>query len=168
MASVRNAVVSDAERIAEIHVRSWQKAYQGILPADFLQSLSIEARAERWRSDLEAMNERNVALVIEDGPTVSGFARLAPSAKGSEGELQAIYLHPDSWRMGLGRILLKAAEEVLRDCGWTEAILWVLENNEAARRFYEASGWQAEPRHALLNIGGADVAEIRYRKDLEP
>ena len=166
MPKVRTAVPADAERIGEIHVRSWQTAYQGILPPDFLASLSIETRVERWRTDLAAMDESSLALVIENRSSVDGFARLSPSADRSDGEVQAIYLDPDHWRRGWGRQLMTAAEECLIELGWREAILWVLERNEPARRFYEALGWQVEPHRALLNIGGADVQEIRYRKVL--
>jgi GNAT superfamily N-acetyltransferase len=166
MPKVRTAVPADAERVAEIHVRSWQKAYQGILPADFLASLSIAARVERWRSDLESMGETSLALVIENRSSVGGFARLAPSADRSDGEVQAIYLDPQHWRKGWGRQLMTVAEDRLINLGWREAILWVLEQNEPARRFYEALGWQVETHRALLNIGGADVQEIRYRKVL--
>lgn len=166
MPKVRTAVPADAQRIGEIHVRSWQKAYQGILPPEFLASLSIETRVERWRTDLTAMDESNLALVIENRSSVDGFARLSPSADRSDGEVQAIYLDPDHWRRGWGRQLMTAAEECLIELGWREAILWVLEQNEPARRFYEALGWQVEAHRALLNIGGADVQEIRYRKVL--
>lgn len=166
MATVRPAALADAERIGEIHIRSWQKAYQGILPTDFLASLSVEARVERWRGDLAAMGKEDLALVVENGSSVNGFARLAPSADRNHGEVQAIYLDPDHWRKGWGRLLMVAAEGSLTSLGWREAILWVLEKNVAARRFYEALGWEAEPRRALLNIGGADVQEIRYRKAL--
>ena len=166
MPKVRTAVPADAERMAEIHVHAWQKAYQGILPADFLASLSIAARAERWQSDLESMDENSLALVIEDRSSVGGFARLAPSADNSDGEVQAIYLDPRHWRRGWGRQLMTVAENHLVNLGWREAILWVLERNEPARRFYEALGWRVEPHRALLNIGGADVQEIRYRKVL--
>ncbi|HKZ19069.1 MAG TPA: GNAT family N-acetyltransferase [Acidimicrobiia bacterium] len=164
MATVRPAALADAERIGEIHIRSWQEAYQGILPDAFLASLSVEARVAFWRSDLAALGEGDLALVIENGSSVNGFARLAPSADRNHGEVQAIYLDPDHWRKGWGRTLMVAAEDSLAGLGWSEAILWVLEKNLPARRFYEALGWRSEPRRALLNIGGADVQEIRYHK----
>ena len=166
MATIRPAALADAERIGEIHIRSWKKAYRGILPADFLASLSVEAWADRWRRDLAALSDHELALVVENGSSVYGFARLGPSADGNHAEIQAIYLDPDHWRKGWGRLLMVAAEASLAGLGWMDAILWVLEKNEAARRFYEALGWEAEPRRALLNIGGADVQELRYRKVL--
>lgn len=43
--NVRAAASSDVEVIAKIHVMSWQHAYAGILPSDFLVSLSVEPRA---------------------------------------------------------------------------------------------------------------------------
>ena len=166
MATIRPAALADAERIGEIHVRSWQKAYQGILPADFLASLSVVAWVVWWQSELTSMGEQDLALVIENGSSVTGFARLGSSADRNHAEVQAIYLDPDHWRKGWGRLLIGAAEASLAGLGWRDAILWVLEKNVPARRFYEALGWEAEPRRALLNIGGADVQELRYRKVL--
>ena len=164
MPRVRTAVLADADRIGEIHVRSWQDAYRAILPDEFLSSLSVEARVERWRNDLASMDASSLALVVEEDLVVNGFARLAPSADGKAGEVQAIYLDPGLRRRGLGRYLLTAAERSLAAMGWSKAILWVLEDNREARLFYEALGWQRESRRAFLNIGGAEVQEIRYRK----
>ena len=45
--NIRPAVVSDAEAIATVHIRSWQLAYTHLLSAEFLASLSIKQRAER-------------------------------------------------------------------------------------------------------------------------
>jgi hypothetical protein len=36
--------VADAPAIGEVHVRSWQAAYEGLIPADFLARLSAEMR----------------------------------------------------------------------------------------------------------------------------
>ena len=46
---VRVATIEDAEAIAAIHLRTWQVAYEGIVPAEFLASLSIRERANMWR-----------------------------------------------------------------------------------------------------------------------
>ena len=39
---VRPAKPGDARDIAEIHVRTWQAAYPGLVPADYLAALSVE------------------------------------------------------------------------------------------------------------------------------
>jgi ribosomal protein S18 acetylase RimI-like enzyme len=38
---------------------------------------------------------------------------------------------------------MHAAVEQLSADGYPEAVLWVLEDNPRARRFYEREGWQA-------------------------
>lgn len=46
---VRHAVQQDIPKIAEIHVKSWQTTYQGIINQDYLDGLKIEEREESWR-----------------------------------------------------------------------------------------------------------------------
>ena len=58
------------------------------------------------------------------------------------------------------------AERLLTDAGFTEALLWVLEDNARARRFYEATGWEVDGRVKTVEIGGRELVEVRYRKTL--
>jgi hypothetical protein len=58
---IRRATINDARAIAEVHVKSWQVAYRGLLPEDFLQNLSVERREEQWRRALQ--NPEQVILV---------------------------------------------------------------------------------------------------------
>lgn len=162
MVHVRLAELSDVRRIAEIHVRSWQAAYREILPAEFLDGLAIERRQEIWTNNL---GERQTFVVESDGNVV-GFTRVAPAEDASLGEIQSIYLDPAHYRRGLGGPLLTAAEQRLTEMGYAAAILWVFVDNPGARRFYEAMGWKAEHRTALMELGGRQLTEIRYRKTL--
>lgn len=50
---IRRATPEDASGIAAVHVYSWQAAYRGVVPDDFLRSLSIEDRETVWRESLE-------------------------------------------------------------------------------------------------------------------
>jgi GNAT superfamily N-acetyltransferase len=63
---------------------------------------------------------------------------------GAFGEIVAIYLLPAQWGRGLGRELMDASLAELRGWGFTSALLWVLEGNVRARRFYESGGWQTD------------------------
>ena len=49
MAQVRKATVEDASGIAFVHVRSWQVAYRGHMPDEFLDGLDPEKRTSMWR-----------------------------------------------------------------------------------------------------------------------
>ena len=162
MAHVRPAELSDVPRIAEIHVRSWQAAYREILPAEFLDGFSIKERQEMWTTNL---GEQQTFVVESDGNVV-GFTRVAPAEDASLGEIQSIYLDPALYRRGFGSPLLSAAEQRLKEMGYEAAILWVFVDNLAARDFYEAMGWKAESRTALMELGGRQLTEIRYQKTL--
>jgi ribosomal protein S18 acetylase RimI-like enzyme len=59
---------------------------------------------------------------------------------------------------------LAAAEDDLRAHGCADATLWVLERNAIARSFYERSGWAADGATKTLDIAGAALAEVRYRR----
>src|SRR5712691_2679399 len=58
------ATLEDARQVAEIHVTTWQSAYQGILPAEYLASLSVEKHEAMWReSTVKGVPELFVAKV---------------------------------------------------------------------------------------------------------
>lgn len=161
---VRRADVGDAARIGEIHVRSWQVAYAGILPEAFLTGLAIERRVTFWRDAIEA---GGTVWVVEHGGAVAGFASIGPARDdelpAAAGEIYAIYLDPDLWGSGLGRVLFAAAVEDLRRGGSAPLILWVLTDNERGRRFYEAAGWHLDGARRPIEIGSTTVEEVRYR-----
>ncbi|MEJ2655397.1 MAG: hypothetical protein P8Z69_08905, partial [Acidihalobacter sp.] len=45
---IRRAVADDARGIAQVHVKSWQAAYRGLLPQSYLDALSVEQREAFW------------------------------------------------------------------------------------------------------------------------
>ena len=79
------------------------------------------------------------------------------------GELAAIYALPDVWGSGVGRRLMAAAVNVLHDAAFVDAILWVLEGNDRAQRFYEIGGWQLDGAAKDVVIADIPLAEVRYR-----
>ena len=83
-----------------------------------------------------------VAMVDEE--TV-GFATVGASySEDGIGELYAIYVQPSSWGHGVGRALIEQSELSLRDSGFPSALLWVLDGNERAERFYRSAGWERD------------------------
>jgi GNAT superfamily N-acetyltransferase len=145
---VRVAVPADAEAIAQVHVKAWQEAYRGVLPENWLAGLSVQDGRRRWESQLVTLPTNEAVVVAEDGGSIVGFAFVCPSedqdASPRTGQLDAIYLEPSVWRRGIGRVLQARALEELANFGFTEATLWVLEENARARQFYERTWWTAE------------------------
>jgi ribosomal protein S18 acetylase RimI-like enzyme len=168
---IRPARISDAPGIALVHVRSWQGAYRGLLPQQFLDAFDPAQRAGFWERILAAAQERSGVVVADGGESLLGFACFGPARDedadpGRTGEILAIYLLPDVWGQGWGRQLMAAAVTGLAGAGFSQAVLWVLDTNERARRFYQAAGWSRDGAAKPDTIGGTEVTEVRYRRPL--
>jgi GNAT superfamily N-acetyltransferase len=156
---IRPGTPADAEAVARVHVETWQATYAHVLPQDQLRNLSVENRAE--------MHRRSPPLVAEVDGAVVGFVAVGPTLdENGDGELYAIYVHPEHWGTGVGRALMAAGEERLRELGHRNAHLWVLDDNPRARRFYEIAGWSTDGTTRTIEIFGFTIPEVRYRKRL--
>jgi hypothetical protein len=49
--------VEDADVIARVHVATWRVAYDGIVDAAYLASLTVDTRLVKWRERLERPRE---------------------------------------------------------------------------------------------------------------
>jgi ribosomal protein S18 acetylase RimI-like enzyme len=163
---VRDAIATDARGVAEVHVRSWQHAYRGLLPDAVLDELSVDAREAMW-SRVVASSAGSL-LVAEEAGAVTGFAAFGrwrdAAVSPTDHELWAIYVEPTHWRAGVGRLLWLCAHERMAAAGATSVTVWVLAANQRARSFYEALGFQLAPEHGsrVIEVGAAEVDEVRY------
>ncbi|MEU0789323.1 GNAT family N-acetyltransferase [Amycolatopsis sp. NPDC005961] len=154
--TIRDATVADAQAIGEVHVASWQAAYEGLIPADFLAGLSAEPRAAAWARQIR---DGGRVLVAEDDGVVAGFAAFGP------GQLYALYLLPEFWGRGLGRAL---HDRVVEELPGDSAILWVLSTNERAKAFYVRQGWvdDGATQTETIDEGRVTLEERRFRRSL--
>jgi ribosomal protein S18 acetylase RimI-like enzyme len=167
---VRDATIDDAEALALVHVHGWQWGYRGLLPPTYLDDLSVERRAEQWRSWLLDPGRTRTRVAPGDADALAGFVAAGPSrdpgADTGTGEIYALYVEEAAAGAGVGRALLERAVDGLRDAGFARATLWVLRDNARARRFYEKAGWtpdgaaHAEPREDFV------MDEVRYATEL--
>ncbi len=163
--ALRPGVQADARSIAEVHVETWRVAYRGQVPADYLESLSVDQRESMWRAMLAETGTQT--FVLDHDARVVGFANVSTSrdkdAAPATGELAAIYVLPERWGHGAGHTLMASAVDALRDAGNSIAKLWVLETNSRARAFYEAHGWAADGATKVEERGSFVLREVRYR-----
>ena len=139
---IRAGKPADAEATARVHVASWAAAYT-------LEGPTLEQRLEQHRQ------------------FPPSFLGVGPSRDAdAEGELYTIYVHPDHWGAGVGRELMRAGEERLRKAGHNRVVLWVLDGNVRAQRFYEAAGWSADGERRTIEFVGEEIPEVRYSKQL--
>jgi RimJ/RimL family protein N-acetyltransferase len=58
------------------------------------------------------------------------------------------------------------AECQLVEVGGVRGVLWVLEDNSRARRFYERGGWRPDGTTRVEKLSGEPVPQLRYAKTL--
>ena len=161
---VRRATVADAAAVADVHVRTWQAAYEHVFGPERLAGIDAGRRRAAWEHAIEIGED---VFVAEADERVVGFASVGPSREPpGSGELYAVYVLADAWGTGAGTVLMAAAVAALRGAGHAEAILWVLEDNPRARRFYEREGWRPDGARKEDELLGVRVAEVRYRLTL--
>jgi ribosomal protein S18 acetylase RimI-like enzyme len=167
---IRLAKFDDARTIAEVHVKSWQTAYRGLLPEEFLQSLSVDRREQQWKASIE--NPEQVVLVYELEEIIIAFCSFAPTRdddldKSKVAELGTIYALESVWSQGIGQQLWNKAVTQMRERGFSEVMLWVLKGNDRAIKFYERMGLVFDGKTKTETWqNGITLNELRYRMKL--
>ena len=163
---IRPATERDLPRIAEIHALAWQEAYKGLLDPAILAPITKEARLETWTEWFKHTDQ--TVHVLEGANEIQGFTRVSPPHEIAEdfpqyGELTHIYQQPDGIGTGIGHRLFEHAKQLIAKGGSTGMLLWVLEENVRARRFYENQGMYPDgARKDEPDWLGEGVFEVRY------
>jgi GNAT superfamily N-acetyltransferase len=157
--TIRPASIEDAADIAYVQVQTWKTTYAGIVPDTFLASLSVDARTENWKEQLNSGT--NLMFVAEDPTGVFGFAsggKSRDTIDAYDAELYAIYLLEQKQRQGVGKCLVQRLTEALRANGFQRMMVWVLAKNPAVG-FYGRLG-ASQIAEKQIEIGRVQLQEI--------
>ena len=167
---VREATPKDAQRIAQIHVGTWQCAYRGQIPDSYLDNLSVEDRTKSWKKQLKDLGEGVFAIVAEIDGRVVGWCTFGKNrdedVSDDIGELHGIYVDAEFIGKGAGSAMNEEVVKRLKELGYKQATLWVLDTNKKTRGFYENKGWRVEGRKKDDVRDGFTLHEVRYVIDL--
>ena len=138
---IRKATLNDSTRIAEIDVTSSRYAYKSIVSEKCLyEDMSVEKRIpvyEKW------ISQNRFDLYVYENPETGvvkgmmGIGICEDDDKKDAFELHFLYVDPAYMRMGVGYELLRFYEQIGKDKGCREYVIWVLEDNEIGKSFYE-------------------------------
>jgi ribosomal protein S18 acetylase RimI-like enzyme len=132
--------------------------------------MPLDERIDRWKEWLRAPDA--VTITAERGGCVVGFGTLAPSPDEDSdparvADMPTLYVHPDHWRVGIGRALCATVVDLARERGYETLTLWTMETNEPARIFYESLGFRADgARKEDPGVELSDILAVRFRLDL--
>jgi GNAT superfamily N-acetyltransferase len=153
---LRPARARDAEAVFEVQRAASLAALGHIYPPDLYPYPDAEVRAH-WHDALDHGETR--VVVAEHGGRVVGFA----SSTGDR--VDGLYVLPDSWGTGLAERLLDTALQAIAATGRTVARLWVLEDNQRARRFYERRDWRPDGTERVVPFPPHPL-DVGYTKEL--
>lgn len=161
-----------------IHALGWRDTYADALPAEFM---AREITDDRWvdvfRQNYEAGIYQGILLYRGDTPVSCinfGPARRENYSPGTIcifdnsayegwGEITSFYTHPRERGKGYGGLLFEEACRRLRDAGYQNAFVFVLRENEKARRFYAAHGFSWDGTHADIPFPPDTICvDLRY------
>lgn len=147
--SVFRADQEDAEGVAQVHARAFEAVYREAFPEVVAKAPDLEQRVEHWQELLDGETDLAYTLVAEQRGHAVGFCSLATPGRDADtgdrtAEIAAFYVAPSRWGNGIGTALMEQALEELKSEQWQNATLWVLVENEAARRFYSRFGFEAD------------------------
>ena len=144
----------------QLHVHHREVSRYGRLVEDLGVSW---ARRLRWYRQL--LNEGGVYLTATDDSELVGYAMLTfadgpddtfVSANGIP-ELVTLVIDQAHRSAGLGRELLAAAEQAVRDRGFDTLKIAVMAGNTRAQGFYEAAGYEVAELLLYRNFGDLGV-----------
>jgi GNAT superfamily N-acetyltransferase len=172
MVSVRIMTEADIDAVSAIRVSGWQAAYAGIVPASYLDAMSVtaDAAARRERLATDGGRAENLVALDADGAEVTGWACHGPNRGepdgSANGELYALYVRPDLIGGGVGRALMDTVLVRAADRRFSRLLLWVLADNARARRFYEHAGFAPDGVEQTDDYDGVPLRELRYVRAL--
>ena len=165
-----------------IHALGWRDTYANAIPSDFMEQ---EITDDRWidvfRANYESGTCNGLLLYRGDIPVSCinfGPARLENynpgmvctfdnSAYEGWGEITSFYTHPAERGKNYGGLLMDEALCRLKQDGYKNVFVFVLRENEAARRFYAAHGFDWDGTHADIPFPHDTICvDLRYTRAL--
>ena len=157
--TVRPARVEDAEAILALHEASIRE-----LGVDHYSQRQIDSWAQRDGGvepyEISIRDDSRHVVVCERGGQLAGWGRLDTN----DGEVSAVYAHPDHAREGVGSTILTHLEGVARKVGLDRLHLFASLN---AVPFYEAAGYEDLGETLHETSGGIVIECVEMEKELD-
>lgn len=155
----------DEQVLAYIQTESWKEAFKGILDEETLTRCTNIDRATAMYRRLLEQNVGNGYLLKVDGKPHCIAWWDVTRAEDMPGYAELICIHslPERWHQGYGSRMMERVLSDIKEAGYQKIMLWVFEQNESARAFYEKHGfvWKGKVKPELEPI------EICYERELE-
>ena len=159
---IRKVRYDDIEQIVDINIKDWKKVYKGIMDDEILNNLDKNEKIEKWKKHYNIGN----VIVAEQKGQVIGYCRYDDNVvyenTDIDSEIIAIYVDCDNLGNGVGRKLVEYVMRDLKSKRKNKMIIWCLEKNENARKFYERMGGKLVNIEKYFEKDGRKYKEVGY------
>jgi RimJ/RimL family protein N-acetyltransferase len=134
---IRGARPSEDLTLLEIQRAASLAAFRHVFPPD-QYPFPTEGVRKNWQEELASPDVRVLIAERSDQPI--------GAASYSAQRFNQLWVLPEEWGGGAAQALYAEVMRGLETLGGSPCRLWVLEQNQRARRFYERRGWRLDGR----------------------
>lgn len=134
---------NNLDQAAAVHAAAWKDSHRSFCSPEFVALHTPERQKAYLQSKIT--DGGRIYMLVEDAPV--GIVSVTGSLIGD------LYVLPEKQDMGFGTKLLQFA---VRQCPQTPT-LWILENNDRAKRFYRRAGFRETGRVHTVKGGLAEI-----------
>ena len=154
----------DAAAVAAVHDDAWLATYRGMIPQANLERMIVRRGPNWWQ---RAIRRGVNILVLDFDEVIAGYVTIGRNRARTlpfDGEIFELYLAPEYQGVGLGTRLFLSARQELARMNMSSSVVWVLDDNQPAIRFYENAGGRRISK-ATESFGDVKLAKTAFAWD---
>jgi GNAT superfamily N-acetyltransferase len=128
---IREAVVDDADNIADIIIKAWRTGFVGIIDSSYIKKMESEKYSGIFKDRIS--NKKETVLVYEKNNIIKGFVSGSMHVQNYCSELDGLYVYPKYQGCGIGTSLLRQIISIFKQNNCKNMVVWTLlgaDNNE--------------------------------------
>ena len=157
--TIRKAVASEAERLADIALLAWERDLKPFLSGE---AASRQNEKRRLGIAVHELLDRTIVAEIDNSP-VGWCARAR-----SRAYIPYLFVTPSLQNQGIGTLLLRRMESIIELEGADRVQLDTLSDNVRAVNFYQHQGYRILVLKREGAVGGDPQTSVRLEKRLSP
>lgn len=148
------AEIGHADIVGWVHSEAWKQAYRGVFPDKYLNEDTPEKRTQEF---WDSCKNKGVCyyMICEEDQAV-GIIKLIDEEEVCE--ISSFYILDEHRNRGFGK---QVVEYLRKEFNKKKLVLWVLEENVKARRFYEYNDFKSTGNTRVIQRGNQYV-QLQY------
>lgn len=165
---IKKATLCEVQDISRIHALSWKTAYKNIVPQPYLDNLLLDFWVTAFQTWIQNKTIQ-VQIIYENGKPIgcAAYGKSRDEKLPDWGEIVSLYLLPEYFGKSYGIELFKSVMCDIKQLGYKNVYLWVLKDNQRAKRFYEKNGFYSNHDECCCKIMNKELIDERYTYSIE-